>query len=366
MKIVHTSDINLGRQFSEYSLAGDKIRAGLKTTFSKIIDFTINQKADLLIVSGNLFNDLNISRNLQDYIASELGRLDTIPVVVMANICEDNVNSSFWKIWQQTNEFNNIYVIADPQKPYVQLSNLNCAVYGIFDFSGKEQSTKVTGKLKLQNAGYHIGVMCSDMDSARSMIEQVGLDFDYIALGGEPNFMDLSSSGIKAAYCGSPEHLHFEVNGGGNIAVVEIDEQKNITITPEPVGSFIWKVEQIEAKEILTNEDLAERLLVLAGSEPSNTALRVTLSGLTLFEADLAPKLVEEQMRNSFLCLNIVDKTKVLPDNISEVKVSEKTLLGQYIKVLAQELTSADDDKTRQLAKSSKTGLALLQGREIW
>ncbi len=363
MKIVHTSDIYLGKQFSEYNLAGDKIRAGLKTTFSKIIDYTINQKADLLIISGNLFNDLNISRNLQDYIASELGRLDQIQVVVMPGISDPYVDGSFWKVWQQTNQYENIKAIADPGKPYVQLSNLDCAIYGIFDSTGNADSEE---KLKLQNATYHIGVACMNMDSARDKIENAGLDFNYIALGGEPNFMDLSASGMKAAYCGSPENIDFEQNGGGKIAVVEIDEQRNITVTPETVGSFNWKIEKIEAKEILTNDDLAARLLSLAGTDPINTALRVTLSGLTLFEADLAPELVEEQMRSNFLCLDIIDETKVLPDNVSEVKVSEKTLLGQYIKVIAQELSSADEEKTRRLEKSAKAGLALLQGREIW
>lgn len=363
MKIVHTSDIYLGKQFTEFNQAGDKIRAGVKTTFSKIIDYTINQKADLLIIAGNLFNDLNISRNLQAYIASELGRLESIPAVIMPGITDNYTDGSFWKIWQKIIEYENVNIIDNPKKPYVVLSNLNCAVYGIFNPDNGQANTD---KLSHHNAEYHIGVMCSKMDSARPRIENAGIDFHYIALGGEPNFMDLSSSGVKAAYCGSPENLGFEATGGGNIAVIEIDQQKNITVSANHIGSFIWKNEQIKAKEILTNEDLTERLIAIAGDDPSNTALRVTLSGLTLFEAYLSPELVEEQMKNTFLCLDIVDTTRVLPDNVSEVKVSEKTLLGQYIKVMATELSSADEEKTRRLAKSAKTGLALLQGREIW
>ena len=54
------------------------------------------------------------------------------------------------------------------------------------------------------------------------------------------------------------------------------------------------------------------------------------------------------------------------PENVFEVKVSEKTLLGQYIKVMADEISAADDNIKPRLEKSLKNGYALLQGREIW
>ena len=358
MKIIHTSDIFLGRKFPGYKLAGDKIRAGLKTTFSKIIDTALSEKADLVIIAGNLFDNLDVSRNLLDFIASEFGRLENVPVVIMPGINDAYIDGSFWKIWQKTLDYENVKIIANPEKPYEVLANLNCTVYGIFENNG--------GKLTQQHTEYHIGALCSKMDTAKATIESAGMKFDYIALGGGSSFFDFTSSGLNAAYSGSPENLDFEKTGDGNIAIAEIDQQKNVTVSPSPVGSFNWKIAQVEAKEILTNEDLAERLVVLAGAEPSQTALRVTLSGLTLFESDLTPKLVEEQLRNIFLCLDIIDNTKVLPDNISEVKVSEKTLLGQYIKVIATEKSSADGDQLQRLEKSAKAGLALLQGREIW
>jgi len=57
---------------------------------------------------------------------------------------------------------------------------------------------------------------------------------------------------------------------------------------------------------------------------------------------------------------------KVLPENISEVKVSEKTILGQYIKLMAQELNNSEKSSKPRLEKSLKIGYALLQGQELY
>jgi DNA repair exonuclease SbcCD nuclease subunit len=366
MKIIHTSDIGLGKKFTGFNLAGDKLRAGLKAVFSKIIDYTIKEKADLFIVAGNLFSNLEISRNLQDFVSSELSRLETIPAIIIPGIRDKYSDGSFWKTWQTLKECKNVRAISSQRKPYVIMEKLNLAVYGLFNDDTPGETAEGKIKLTQQNARYHIGVTCTSMDSARMEIERTGLKYDYIVLGGERAFRDLTTTGLKAVFSGAPERLSFSDDESGNIAVVEIDEQKKVEITKVPVGSYAWRTEEIKAREILSNDDLIEKIKELAGNDTLNTAMRVNLTGLTLFEADLSPELVMQHLDDEFLYLEIADNMKVLPENVSEVKVSEKTVLGQYIKVLANELTTADDVLKKRLEKSAKVGLALLQGREIW
>ena len=71
-------------------------------------------------------------------------------------------------------------------------------------------------------------------------------------------------------------------------------------------------------------------------------------------------------MEKEFLYLDIIDEMKVLPENVSEVKVSQKTMLGQYIKLMALELSQADEKRKQQLEKSLKVGYSLLQGQQPW
>jgi exonuclease SbcD len=359
MKIIHTSDIRLGRKFSGYDLAGDKLRAGLKAVFSNIIDYTINEKADLLIIAGNLFDNLEISRNLQDYVAAELGRLDSIPAVIIPGDRDKFTDGSFWNAWQSLHDLKNIHTLTNSHKSYCKIDSLNLAVYGIFP-------AEKTQALKRQEAQYHIGVMCSSIDHAKSALDKAGIKFDYVALGGQESFSDLSPAGIPAAFSGAPEIIGFDRTGSGNIVRAELDSAGKATIESVQVGNFVWKAEEIQAREIINNDDLGNLIRSLAGQSSADTALQIKLTGLALFEADLSPELVREQLKNEFLYLDIIDRMKVLPENVSEVKVSEKTLLGQYLKVMAGELSAADESAKQRLEKSVKVGMALLQGREIW
>lgn len=357
MKIIHVSDINLGKKFSGLKLAGDRIRAGLKSSFSRIIDRTINEKADMLVIAGNLFDNLNISINLQDYILGELGRLETIPAIIMPGSNDTSPDGVFWRSWENSEQHKNIYILKDSKNPFFNFENLNCTVYGLFADDDK------TVTLKKQDTVYHIGILNCTSDLAKNIIVKTGVNFDYVAIGGKPDFKDLSDPNIKAAYCGAPEKLGFNQTEAGNIITVDIDSPGNIRLTRTEIGKMTWRDEEMKAEEILNNDDLIKRLEEMAGPD---TALRLKLSGLALFETDLAPARIEEQLTDHFLYLEIIDEMIVLPENISAVKVSEKTLLGQYIKVMADEIGTANNNIKPRLEKSLKIGYSLLQGREIW
>lgn len=363
MKIIHTSDINLGKSYNGLRLAGDRLRAEVKSTFSKIIDYTVGQKADMLIIAGNLFDSLEISKNLQDFIIREFGRLQSIPAIILPGKKDPYTESSFWRSWHSRQEYTNIFVFANFKKPFMELKQQNCTVYGLIAPSeGRPGTFNLPAKAK-DNALFHIGVMCEPPELAGALLKKIDMKFDYLALGGDFSFKDMSPSGIQAAYSGAPEKTDFSQTGAGNIAVIDIDPQKHVSIIKTSIGRISWRTEEIKAKEILNNNDLIERLKAIA--DP-NMLLRVTLTGLALFEADFAPSYVENGLKDDFLYLEIVDEMKVLPENVSEVKVSEKTLLGQYIKVMAKEIGEANTAKKQRLEKSLKLGYALLQGREIW
>ncbi|MCD6161567.1 MAG: metallophosphoesterase [candidate division Zixibacteria bacterium] len=362
MKIIHTSDIRLGAHFVGLKLAGDKLRAGIKSTFSKIIDYTVNEKADLLIIAGNLFDSYDVSRNLQDYIAGELSRLNDIPIVILPGAKNNLADNSFWKSWNSLNLLKNVHTITDTKKPYINISHLDCTVYGFPKNSAKDANALSQPIIK-QNTKYHIGVMCCPPDEVKAVISKTGLDFDYVALGSNYSFSDFTQFDINAAYSGSPEQLDFNQEDAGNIACVEIGSQNKAIVKKVNVGVYKWQTMEIDAKEISSNDDLINKLKPLANTD---TLLKVKLTGLALFESSLIPVYVQQLIENEFLYLDIIDDMKVLPENISEVKVSEKTILGQYIKYMAQEINKGDESRKNQLEKSLKVGYMLLQGREPW
>jgi len=363
MKIIQTSDVRLGAHFVGLKLAGDKLRAGLKSTFSRIIDYTINEKADLLIIAGNLFENTDVSKNLQDFVAHELSRLGSIPVVILPGNRDSSTDYTFWRSWDSLKSLKNVYISTDSKNPFIKLEELDCTVYGFHENLPDNSEHGDTKPTASQTTKYHIGVICCSPDNVKAKTEDISLNLDYICLGGSNSFIDLTDSGINAAYSGSPEKLDFDQPNAGNIAVVEIDSESKASVAKVDIGSFSWHSLEVKANEIFSNDDLMDKIKPLAGAD---TLLRLKLTGLALFESLLKPEYVQQLMDSEFLYLDIVDDMKVLPENISEVKVSEKTILGQYIKLMAQELNNSEKSSKPRLEKSLKIGYALLQGQELY
>jgi DNA repair protein SbcD/Mre11 len=365
MKIVHTSDIRLGASFVGLKLAGDKLRAGLKASLSRIVDYTLSEKADMLLIAGNLFDSHEVSKNLQDYAATQLRRLGSIPVVILPGQKDTPTDIAFWRTWEGMRPPTNVYVILDKKKAYLKFKDLNCSIFGLFSSNDGDLNLPAGFTNLLQESKYNIAVASGSLAGMSSANRSGNLlsNFDYIALGGQPSFMDLSCPGFRAAFSGGPEQRDYNENQAGNLVEVEITDAKNLKVEKVPFGRFVWKELELQAKEIANNDDLVRKINEHAGE---NVILRVKLSGLALFEAGLGPEFVHKQISGGFLYLDIIDEMIVFPENVSEVKVSEKTILGQYLRLMAQKLNSADEGQKRHLEKSIKIGYSLLAGRELW
>jgi hypothetical protein len=136
-----------------------------------------------------------------------------------------------------------------------------------------------------------------------------------------------------------------------------------VVIEPRNVGTFIWKNIEISMETVANIDDLKAQINELSGP---NVLLKATLKGLTLFEAGLNIEELKAQLDGNFLQLDFVDNTSVLPENVSEVKVREKTILGQYLKVMVEKLNAAKGPQKSELEESLKAGYTLLTGKEIW
>ncbi len=148
----------------------------------------------------------------------------------------------------------------------------------------------------------------------------------------------------------------------GNILSIDL-QKDSLNLEPRKVDGFVWKETEISMEAIANLEDLKNRIIEMAGP---NTSLKITLSGLALLEAGLNLDHLRDELEDLFLHIEFIDRTRVLPDNISEVKVQEKTILGQYLKVMVDKLNTSSGPKKGDLEESLKIGYTLLSGREIW
>ncbi len=74
VKIIHTGDLHLGMTFKSLGEMSKLHRRDCQDVFSNIINLCINEKADALLIAGDLFNEPNPSKSIVTFVIVELKR----------------------------------------------------------------------------------------------------------------------------------------------------------------------------------------------------------------------------------------------------------------------------------------------------
>ena len=112
MKIIQISNLYLGRYFENNWSAGNKLRAGIKTILTSAMDLVKEENADLVIFAGDIFDNLDLSQNLLDFFASEVTRLENIPVILAPGNRDSYDQGSFWDFWKVAPPAKNLHILA--------------------------------------------------------------------------------------------------------------------------------------------------------------------------------------------------------------------------------------------------------------
>ena len=85
IKIIHTGDLHLGMTFKSLGKKSKLHRLDCQDVFSDIIDLTIKENANALLIAGDLFNEPNPSKSIVTFVVDELKRLkEGSPILMLA------------------------------------------------------------------------------------------------------------------------------------------------------------------------------------------------------------------------------------------------------------------------------------------
>ena len=369
---MHTSNIELGKPFDGHITAGDKLRAAIKRSLTRIIDLALAEKADLVVFAGDTFASVDVSQNLIKYFISEIKRLESVPVFILPGERDYYQKGSFWEEWEIYPPAGNLHLLTSTEHPYIELPNLSTIIYGYPILQSGSFENPIEKIRKFGKSRHHIAVVYGNLEHDSAMAghnnpfhpdDLMASGFNYVALGGQKIFRDFSGIGIRAAYAGAPEVTSYaQLDQTGTLAITVIDDEI-LNVESRQVGNLVWRELSISMESVINTEELKGKILEQAGPD---VVQKVTLEGLALFDAGLNIDQLYKELQGNFMHLEFVDRTQVLPDNISAVKVQEKTILGQYLKVMVDKLNEAEGTYRADLEESLKVGYTLLTGKELW
>ncbi|MBQ3528076.1 MAG: exonuclease SbcCD subunit D [Clostridia bacterium] len=366
MRILHTGDIHLDSPFSGMDVGkAESRRRELRETFIRMMRYAADEKLDMVIIAGDLFDGAYVTRETVACLIREFSRL-SCPVIIAPGNHDPADEQS---VWQKTVFPENVHIFKSNKTEKFSFDDLECDVYGYGFVSARETNCLLWGSVEDES---RINILAVHGDTTSPLSSNAPLPVavirsfgaDYAALGHihNPAAANATLSDV-GAYCGCPEGRDFGECGEKGAIVAEITKdgtKKEFVRFSKRV--YIWDTLNIDA-----SGDMGQIMSKVSGYIESKgygneVLLRLTLTG------SVEPSLV---INTAHLCeaagplfhLEVEDATS--PTWNADTLLSDMGIRGELYRTLLPDLESADREKRDRASLALRYALAALSGEDI-
>ncbi len=366
LRILHTGDVHLDSPFSGLDPKTAEVRRNeLRAAFTSMMHYARTEKADLILITGDLFDADFVTRETLALIKKEAENTNCPIVISPGN--HDSVSAS--SVWRRGVFPDNVYIFTEETLDYFEFEELNVRVWGWAFTSQKMEISPLTGRNVREAEGdAMINILCAhgDLSSSRStscpltVRELEAFGADYAALGHIHNPTQYSD---RIAYCGCLEGRSFDETGHKGALFVTLDGDK-ITSQKVRFSKRRYENETLRVDGAASNTELRERIAAFITEKHygDDTILRLTLTGETDPSFTLNRAVLETDVPRVF-ALKVVDETSPMLD--AATLRLDPTLRGEFFRLLEPALTGDDPEARAIAADALRMGLSALAGEAI-
>lgn len=358
IKFIHFSDLHLDNPFTSMGPDIGKIncrRQDLLDVFDGIINIAKEENADILLISGDLYEHFYVKKSTITYINKKFEEISATKVFIVPGNHDPYINNSYYKNFQWSS---NVYILSEDRSK-VELESMNLCVYGL-GFEGFYKESSLKDELRDVNID-RVNILLVhgtvDMNFTRkaynllSSEELSKLNMDYIALGHFHNRIDdLGKKGV-IYNAGSPEPLGFDEEGEHGIYIGEINKEI-LHLDYRNVNVKQYKTVAINIEGINSDEQIAENIRLLLGEGTlSNFLLCIELKGYRNGEYLPDKAKIKKLIGGDVFYADIIDRT--LPGYDYEELKKEPGLKGLFVRKLLDRVDRAKSEKEKYLLMKS-------------
>jgi len=385
LKLLHLADIHLGAKFVELGPKGLKQRAKLAETFSTLPKIAKEKGAQLVLISGDLFDSPFPSKTSVEIVNKTIAELvkQDICVAISAGTHDYLAAGGVFTSGQIDTSSESIFVFSEPKPTTHLFAKLNVAVSARSLDSNRSNHSPLEGLTPNPQAGINIamahgsvalpGLKVPADDWVMKPEELEGSPFNYIALGHWHGLKEMVTA--KAWYPGSPEWIGTDQKGSGNMLYIEVDDKKKVNVVAVAVGTTVFERLEIDLGSIKTADSelsadkagsvgtgaTALKDKILAKSS-KNIIREVVLKGVRDENLIIDVRALEEALGVDFEVLKIKDQSVV---KMEVPETDEKTLVSEYLSQMSTASANAKTDSEKQeLDEAAWIGAKLLKGEE--
>lgn len=367
IKILQAGDLHFDTPFKDLDKNISIIsKEELLEVFSKIIDISMENSVDILLLTGDIFDNLTINKKTLIFIKNQIERISNIRVFISPGNHDPYNEKSFYKM---INWPDNVYIFKGSIEKVV-LEDLNTVVWGAA-FNEYHVRKSLLKNINVDNNYINIMTIHGDISNTddgneynpitKRDIENSKLD--YIAIGHRHNFSGiLRENNTFYAYAGCPQGRGFDEVGDKGIILGEVTKGA-VDLNFIRTSKRNYYVEEIDISDSVSYDEVRVRILsAINEEERKNNLYKLILKGQIESYINLNEAVILEKIKRDFYFVKVIDKTEV---KLDFDKISEDySIKGVYAKKLLEKMKEEDCDK-EILQMALKLGIQSLSHEEV-
>lgn len=369
IRLLHTADIHLGAKFIGLGEKGMVQREQVRATFKKLIGLAVDERADIVLIAGDLFDSNQQPKSNIDLVIEQFGALASanIPVCLIPGTHDCFDSSSIYKKVNFEEACSNLKLFTQDGWSYKEFPSLSLTIYGRPNASNRSHKSPLEGLKRLTESKYQVAMAHGSLDIGKMeeddhvfTTEQLqNSQMNYVALG---HWHDSYSCTDKAWYSGAPEMIARDQKQPGNILLVTIQDSGEVKVESRQIGVRCRDTLEIDMADI---EGLAQLKNKIKQGATPNLVRRVVLKGLRGEDLLVAPEELEAELAANFFDLRIKDESNPRFAQISEDAFHNRLIVSKFVSLMKGHIVTCQGEDREIAEEALQYGLAELLGKGV-
>lgn len=361
VKVLHCADVHIGACESFLGSKAKQRQAETLRTFQRIVDTAKEENVQIFLISGDLFDSLDIEYS---YIREVLSSISSAPEIKFFYSAGNHDPYTPDAPFRKAVTPQNLYIF-DTKDSVFSFEDIGVRVYGrsfkeVYD-KGEEIFSLVPPEDDFINIMCIHGELTSDRNSqycpiTQQFIKESGMD--YIALGHIHKCTDIGKLGkTNFAYCGCPEGQGFDESGKKGVLLGNISKSgAQLSFVPQSLRMHI--VESVDITGAVSAAEVSEKITAQLsdgyGEKYADNLYKIVLSG-TSPESGINCDEIAARLSETLYFVKLKDKTA--PETDLSVLSKEPSLKGIFVKKMLEKIESADESQKAVMTDALYLGL---------
>ncbi|MBB6714252.1 metallophosphoesterase family protein [Clostridium gasigenes] len=369
IKILHCGDMHFDTPFKELNSKLSSIsKEELLEVLSTIINICKINSVDIMLMAGDIFDNLTVNKKTLAFIREQLERIENIKVFISPGNHDPYNTNSFYKMIEWPS---NVHVFkSEMEKVYIE--KLDTIVWGAA-FNKPHIRESLLNAVKAQTNYINLMVLHGEISQSEGgnvynpiTLREIGESgVDYLALGHRHSYTGILREGSTCyAYCGCPQGRGFDEVGDKGVILGEVYKGSvNLEFTKTSKRNYY--VREVDISKAFSNEEVKAIILRDVKEEDRlKNFYKIVLVGTLEPHLNLKEDVIFEKLKDEFYFIKIVDKTEIQID-FDEIS-KDYSLKGIFAAKLLKELEENKDEENIEVIKMAlKLGIQCLSQEEV-